>query len=769
MRSYPYSHWGLPAALCSSLLSGALLAQAPSSSGAPTDDSSAEKVVRLSAFEVQGGSSGYGAQYSSSSSRLNLRYIDVPQSVGVVTAEFLNDAFVFDSREFTKYVPNVQPRANTHQPEIMYIRGLQISNTYVDGYIAPLAVNRDRGLYDRIEYVKGPASAAMGRGEAGGLVNFVSKSPLSTNRNIGDITIGSDSFYRAEFDHNARITSNGKMAYRIPLFYEQGDGPRGGELMKSRKYGVGPSFRWEIGPKTNLRVNTSYAYNQSGGPVGEAYWQNNEQFRLQVSLGQVNPSNPAQWNPFRGDAYIPKERVFGWAGRGRESDITTLSAFFTHKFTDSLTVRQGIARNDVKEELRRFALSPTALRHPTIPNEFQVGISFLHEFRDIDSTRIQGDVLYELKVGSATHQVLAGYDTVRGHNDTRSGQQGGLSQNLYNPDYNLPANFDPDTFVRVYTTDQKSKSDGLGYFWQYSGSFFNNKLNVMYGWRKDRSGIETLNRRTNVLSKPADLTTDVPRYSLSYKPTDWLSLYYVHSEQADPRVTALVYGNILPSVGAVGWDPSDPRLQERLTSQVKAEMDEIGVKGSFLDNQITASFALFKILRNGFILNDFRTEPSRNGVGVVSFNRNYIADGENARGFEFEVNGRITKRLTVLAAANGISGDKRASDGRIVPIEAMINSAMINGRYDFRDGNRNGFEVTAGAKLMFKGWVMAPGTYESFRGDQYLLDAGANFSWGNGRYTVRARCNNIMNDLVFISGNSQYALRRFFVSFPIRF
>jgi outer membrane receptor protein involved in Fe transport len=751
------------------LLPVALLAQAPASAPDPDANPSAEKIIKLSAFEVQGASAGYGAQYSSSSSRLNLRYIDVPQSVGVVTAEFLNDAFVFDSREFTKYVPNVQPRSNTHQPEIMYIRGLQISNTYVDGYIAPLAVQRDRGLYDRIEYVKGPASAAMGRGEAGGLVNFISKSPLNTNRNIGDITLGSDSFYRAEFDHNSRITPNGSMAYRIPLFYEQGDGPRGGELMRSRKYGIGPSFRWVIGPKTSLLINTSYAYNQSGGPVGEAYWQNNEQFRLQASLGQINPNNPAQWNPFRGDAYIPKERVFGWAGRGRESDITTLSAFFTHKFSDSLSIRQGIARNDVKEELRRFAMSPTALRNPAFPNDFQVGLSYLREFRDIDSTRVQGDVLYELKFGSTSHQLLAGYDVVRGNNDTRSGQQGGLTQLLYNPNYTLPAGFNPETYVQVYTTDTKSKSDGFGYFWQYSGSFFNDKLSVMYGWRKDKSGIETLNRRTNVLSTPADLTTDVPRYSVSYKPVDWLSVYYVHSEQADPRVNALLYGNILPSAGAVGWDPNDPRLQERLTSQVKAEMDEIGVKASLLDNQLTASFALFNIVRNGFILNDFKSEPSRNGVGSVSFNRNYIADGENARGFELELNGKLTKRLTILTGANGITGEKRASDGRIVPIEAMINSTMINARYDLRDNNRNGFEVTAGGKLMFKGWVMAPGTYESFRADQYLLDAGVNYSWANGRYSVRLRCNNIMNDLVFISGNSQYALRRFFISVPIRF
>ena len=422
MSTPPRSPRGLAQALGLLLLPAALLAQ---STPAPTAAGSqgVDNPIKLSAFEVQSTSTGYGAQYSSSSSRLNLRYIDVPQSVGVITSEFLNDAFIFDSREFTKFVPNVQPRANTHQPEIFYVRGLQISNTYVDGYISPLAVNRDRALFDRVEYVKGPASAAMGRGEAGGLVNFISKTPLSTNRNTYDITVGSDSFYRGEFDHSARLTSDGKMAYRVPLFYEEGDNPRGGELMRARKYGLGPSFRWDIGGKTSLFVNTSYSYNQSGGPVGEAYWQNNEQFRLQVSLNQINPNNPAQWNPLRGDAYIPKERVFGWAGRGRESDTINLAAFLTHKFTDSLSFRQGIKRNDIKEELRRFALAPAALRHPTIPNEFQVGVSYLHEFRELTSTRIQGDVLYEIKAGSMAHQFLAGYDYVRGDSDTRSGQR----------------------------------------------------------------------------------------------------------------------------------------------------------------------------------------------------------------------------------------------------------------------------------------------------------------------------------------------------------
>ena len=92
-RSIP----GLLLALCLASAPSAVSAQ--SSSGVPpsAEDPASEKVVKLSAFEVVGGSAGYGAQYSSSSSRLNLRYIDVPQSVGVLTGEFLNDAFVFDA------------------------------------------------------------------------------------------------------------------------------------------------------------------------------------------------------------------------------------------------------------------------------------------------------------------------------------------------------------------------------------------------------------------------------------------------------------------------------------------------------------------------------------------------------------------------------------------------------------------------------------------------------------------------------------------------
>ena len=82
---------------------------------APTPAASATPpagdILKLDPFQVvTSGNAGYGAQMSSSSSRMNLRYIDVPQTVNVVTEEFLADAFLFDSRDFTKFVSGVAPQ-----------------------------------------------------------------------------------------------------------------------------------------------------------------------------------------------------------------------------------------------------------------------------------------------------------------------------------------------------------------------------------------------------------------------------------------------------------------------------------------------------------------------------------------------------------------------------------------------------------------------------------------------------------------------------------
>src|SRR5688500_20138360 len=76
------------------LLTSLALAGAGNAQGSfpppPAESRTEAEPVRLDPLMVTSSASGYGAQLSSSSSRLNIRYVDVPQTVSVVTTEFLD-------------------------------------------------------------------------------------------------------------------------------------------------------------------------------------------------------------------------------------------------------------------------------------------------------------------------------------------------------------------------------------------------------------------------------------------------------------------------------------------------------------------------------------------------------------------------------------------------------------------------------------------------------------------------------------------------------
>jgi hypothetical protein len=217
-----------------------------------------------------------------------------------------------------------------------------------------------------------------------------------------------------------------------------------------------------------------------------------------------------------------------------------------------------------------------------------------------------------------------------------------------------------------------------------------------------------------------------------------------------------------------------------ITAQTKAKYDEFGSKAQLFDNKVTGSIAFFQSYRSGFILNQTLTEPGYNGVGSVLYNDNYVVNGEIVQGVEGELFGRPTPRLTLTggcafeegyrpgpASAPTVYG--QVGLGQEEPIESLIDSVYMYAKYDSRNSKHDGFEATFGGKFFFKDWIVSPGTYIMFDANQYLLDAGLSYYFGHGRYYINAYCNNLTNQLVYISQNSQWSLRRSYVSFGVRF
>jgi len=722
----------------------------------------------MSPYLVQGQeSTGYGAQFSNSSSRLNLRYIDVPQTVNVVSSEFLEDAGLFDSRDFIKYVNNIAARTNAHQVETFFVRGLQTSQSYVDGFLVAFPTSRDSALIDRVEYVKGPASAAMGRGEAAGLVNYVSKSPLPVRRDTYSVIAGSDSFYRTQFDHNGLLGTSGTMTYRVPVYFEDGDSTRGGstaKLFHIKKYGIGPSFRWEITPRTELLIHSGIYRYEGPGSIGTSNWADKDIYRARLATG-LNSAFRIYEDPF-----LDPRIAHGYYGAARISDNAEISASLVHKFTDVISFRGGARWENTDERFIQQNISSALARNPADPTDLLASLTMSDNFRNGDGARGQGDLLFDKTIGSTEHQFLVGFDAFNNYGYQKSGSRGGVQQSLYHPDpAGGPAGFSPDTWVTNYTTDRYTDSEGFAYYGQYSGSFFHDKISVMAGWREDTTSQSLHNNRNDTTTPSEEQTTHVPRYSITYKPLESMSVYYLHSEQADPANTQDRFSGFRVANGATQWDLTDPRYDETLTSAVRAELNEIGAKMNLLDNRVTLSAALFSLDRTGLIKNVLVDEVGANGMGTLTYNRWFTVSGESVRGFEAELFGQPTPRLTLSASYGGMSGTTIDAKNERADIPNLVSTAGVFGKYSLLDSQKNGFEFFFGAKLYFKGWLVLGGTPVVYSRDQYTLDAGISYQFRDGRNTIALKSTNLTDEFVLLNVNSQLPYRRVFLSFSGRF
>jgi outer membrane receptor for ferric coprogen and ferric-rhodotorulic acid len=230
-------------------VSASLFGQAP----AP---GTTEETVVLSPFSVLAApDDGYRMDSATVASRSNKRLIDIPQTVNVLTSEFLKDTFSFNQDDAIKYVSNASVRNASVagiDPGMYILRGFENRNAYVEGVLGP-AYRRDLVGYDRMEVIKGVPSAVLGRADASGAMNFVLKKPL-LNKTFSELRgiVGNDSFYRFEADHNLPLSND--VAARFVVAAEDSN-VFVREPNDQRFYRFFPSLRFKRSDKTELNVN----------------------------------------------------------------------------------------------------------------------------------------------------------------------------------------------------------------------------------------------------------------------------------------------------------------------------------------------------------------------------------------------------------------------------------------------------------------------------------------------------------------------------------
>lgn len=681
----------------------------------PADD----KVVKLDVFTVEGtAGQGYGASNLASATRLNTPAENVPQSISVMNANLLHDIGAYDFDTSIRYTPGLTARQNG--PDVGILRGFIVGNRHRNGFFMP-RYETDTANVDRIEVIKGPSASIAGNSESGGLVNVVTKRPQFQQANSITGTIGSFGFMRGVVDSTGPLTDDGKMAYRLIAAGTKSDTYRDEDHLS--KFAIYPSLLWNITDKTSLLVEVDYLKADIPPGFGAVFFapvDPGAPFATVLPAGVTPKVQTGQWAPL-------SLNTSGEPGMHWSHEVALLFTTLTHRFTDSLSVRQAVLAYDFKED-HYWATVDNTLYFDAQGNIMAKRGMFDQQI-NTSGYRLQGDVAYKQEFADNKFGVvfLAGYD----YSDTKDRNtyaSGTLEpMNLVNPSYGLP----PVTALSP-AGDQSTKSGSVGLFANTQISALQDRVIFTAGLRHDynRAG-SVVNHITNTRVERAKTPTiDSPLYGLTVKPLSWLALYGVHSEAGAAKSTIQIYPGI---------PVNDPR-QILATIEPVTTNKEFGAKMSFLDGNFSLNIAKFKIVQSDFV----RPQTDFNAPGG---SYRIIDQGTTSDGLEIEWAGDLTKQLLVFGGYTHMKTKVPAVrpgglDGGIrgVPDHKF----QLFARYNLVDRKDRGVSLRAGVVYETSAWGIAQNTYRVPGATRY--DAGVDFRLND--WTISATLENI-TDVIF--------------------
>jgi iron complex outermembrane recepter protein len=142
---------------------------------------------------------------------------DIPQAIGIVPPQILQDRGIKNVGEALENVSSINKRDATGSVfgDLFTVRGFLIqsgitSNIFRDGipYVIPGVLGTND--IERIEVLKGPASVLFGAGQPGGVINLISKKPLTNPYRRTETSVGDFSNYRGEIDISGHLDSDKK-------------------------------------------------------------------------------------------------------------------------------------------------------------------------------------------------------------------------------------------------------------------------------------------------------------------------------------------------------------------------------------------------------------------------------------------------------------------------------------------------------------------------------------------------------------------------------
>ncbi|MEH2072128.1 MAG: TonB-dependent receptor plug domain-containing protein [Nostoc sp.] len=203
---------------------------------------------------VTGEQDTYRVTDGSTATRTDTPLCDIPQSIQVVPRQVLEDQQVRNLSEALRNVPGV-----TQGPNSSTCRNFE--QPLIRGFVAGSNIQRnglrdrsyvfqgfDTAAIERVEVLKGPASVLYGQGSLGGVINYITKQPLSNPFYAVEASAGSFNFYRGAIDLSGPLNPSKTVLYRLNLAGQTTESFV--DFYDEQKYFVAPVVSWQLSDRT---------------------------------------------------------------------------------------------------------------------------------------------------------------------------------------------------------------------------------------------------------------------------------------------------------------------------------------------------------------------------------------------------------------------------------------------------------------------------------------------------------------------------------------
>ncbi|MBD2314173.1 TonB-dependent siderophore receptor [Desertifilum sp. FACHB-1129] len=596
---------------------------------------------------------GYRVPNATSVTRTPTPIRDIPQSIQVVPQEVLQDQRATNLREALRNVSGVTsggPAFGTYDQLIL--RGFLGSNTgnyRRNGVEFPNFVGFSLNPNtERVEVLKGPASVLFGDLAPGGVVNLVTKQPLSVPFAEIEANVGSFGYYRGAVDLSGPLNPERTVLYRLNVAYEDANSFR--DFINNRTFFIAPVISWQITDRTRWAVELEYNRDDRITDVG-------------LSIPGV---------PFSRIRQFPIRRLLNEPGDEFESRYLSILSTLEHNFSQNWQIRNVFNFVDASRNFVQYT-NPDALREDGRTLERSQSATE----QDITYYLGQIDVTGRFATGPVRHEVVFGTDYLyRKFPSVNFNGQEEVLLDILDPDYGN----DTDTFTlgSSFTNPERR----FGVFVQDTISF-SDRFKLLLGGRYNNALLQQTNRLTDTLIRDQTVENFSPRLGIVYQPADWVSLYASYSRSFEINSGTDAAGN-----------PFDPTFGTQY---------EIGAKTEFFNGALGATLSLFKIKRDNVLTPD----PTDTRFSVQTGEQESQGIELDISG-RITPNWSIVASYSYLDAK--ITRDNRFPEGNRLPSAAPHRFSLWT-KYDF-DGSLQGLSLGGGIFYVGERWESLNNVYQ---------------------------------------------------------